>query len=68
MAIEQTALEQLLGAAETLAAHAEEMYPHFESERGQEDIARVKQAILRIRKLPPDRVCACGLCAVGQEA
>jgi hypothetical protein len=35
----------LLAALETITAHAQEAYPHFESERGQRDIAAALAAI-----------------------
>jgi hypothetical protein len=39
----------LLAALETLVDHAQEKYPHFESERGQRDIAAALKAIARAR-------------------
>lgn len=38
-----------VAALETLADHASEMYPHFESERGQRDIANARAALVRLK-------------------
>ena len=39
------AAPDLLAALDVLTDHAEETYPHFESERGQRDIAAARAAI-----------------------
>jgi hypothetical protein len=41
------AAPDLLAACKVLADHASEVYPHFESERGQADIAAARSAILK---------------------
>ena len=41
--------EELLRVLEIITDHAEETYPHFESERGQVDIARAVKAIAKAK-------------------
>jgi hypothetical protein len=41
----QSPARELLEALKTLTDHAQEKYPHFESERGQRDIAQALAAI-----------------------
>lgn len=36
---------EVIQSLETLILHAEEKYPHFESPRGQQDIAKAKDAV-----------------------
>ena len=42
------AAHELRQAALVLAAHAREVYPHFESPRGQQDIEAVEAAIRKL--------------------
>ena len=46
------AAEELLEALIILVDHAQEAYPHFESERGQRDIEQAKVAIAKARGKP----------------
>jgi hypothetical protein len=43
--VQSSATPDLLEALKTLTEHAQEQYPHFESERGQRDIAQALTAI-----------------------
>lgn len=43
------AAPDLLAALDTLTDHAQEVYPHFESERGQKDIAQALAALAKAR-------------------
>jgi hypothetical protein len=47
----KTLIERTIEAVETLVDHAEEMYPHFESERGQRDIAEASAVLGELRGL-----------------
>lgn len=38
-------IEELVNALEAMIDHAQEKYPHFESQRGQDDIERAKKAV-----------------------
>jgi hypothetical protein len=44
------AAPDLLAACKVLADHASEVYPHFESERGQADIAAARIAIAKAER------------------
>ena len=44
-----TAREALVKALETMTDHAEEVYPHFESERGRRDIKQARAALAQAR-------------------
>lgn len=42
------AAPELIDALREITEHAEEQYPHFESERGQRDIAKARALLARI--------------------
>ena len=46
---------ELLAILTTVINHASEMYPHFESERGQREIAEARKAIERAELRPQSR-------------